>query len=100
MDFELRLIQFSRPNCPSLKLLLQINPSVQSGGWVKINLLLRNIFSRAAAAAGDGGLVAAGPASSPPDYAAIDAQPLNRVVYGLFRQRMVQAVGNDSKLEG
>ncbi|KAL4428507.1 hypothetical protein ABPG75_002596 [Micractinium tetrahymenae] len=46
------------------------------------------------------GLVAAGPATPPPDYSAIDAQPLNRAVYGLFRRRMVQAIGSDSQLEG
>lgn len=58
-----------------------------------------------AIAGGDGrtaapGLVAAGPATPPPDYSKIDAQPLNRAVYGLFRRRMVQAIGSDSKLEG
>lgn len=47
-----------------------------------------------------GGLVAAGPSSLPPDYSAIDAQPLNRAVYGLFRRRMVAAIGADSQLQG
>lgn len=61
--------------------------------------------SPVAAAAGDGraapaGLVAAGPAGPAPDYAAIDAQPLNRLVYSLFRGRMVQAIGADSTLKG
>lgn len=51
-------------------------------------------------AAQDGGLVSAGPGDTPPDYTAIDAQPLNRVVYALFRARMVAAVGADSPLEG
>ena len=51
-------------------------------------------------AAAGRGLVAAGPASPPPDYAAIDARPLNRLVYSLFRNRMAQAIGADSKLEG
>lgn len=46
------------------------------------------------------GLVAAGPATPPPDYSAIDAQPLNRVVYGMFRRRMAQAIGSDSSLDG
>lgn len=54
----------------------------------------------AAAAAGEDGLVAAGPPTPAPDYAAIDAQPLNRVVYGLFRRRMAAAIGADSPLEG
>ena len=44
--------------------------------------------------------MAAGPASPPPDYSAIDAQPLNRLVYTLFRKRMAQAIGADSQLEG
>lgn len=47
-----------------------------------------------------GGLVVAGPASPPPDYSAIDAQPLNRVIYSLFRGRMAAAIGSDSQLEG
>lgn len=51
-------------------------------------------------AAAAGGLVAAGPAAPPPSYAAIDAQPLNRLVYSLFRKRMAQAIGTDSQLEG
>ena len=51
-------------------------------------------------AAQDGGLVAAGPGDAPPDYTAIDSQPLNRAVYSLFRRRMVAAVGADSPLEG
>jgi hypothetical protein len=46
------------------------------------------------------GLVAAGPATPAPEYSTIDAQPLNRVVYGLFRRRMVQAIGSDSQLDG
>lgn len=63
----------------------------------------------AAAAAAEGsagrlplldGLAAAGPASPPPDYSAIDTQPLNRAVYSLFRGRMVQAIGSDSQQEG
>ena len=42
----------------------------------------------------------AGPSTPPPNYAAIDAQPLNRAVYTLFRRRMAQAIGSDSQLEG
>jgi hypothetical protein len=45
-------------------------------------------------------LRAAGPGTPPPDYAAIDAQPLNRVVMALFRRKMVAAIGSDSQLEG
>lgn len=45
-------------------------------------------------------LVAAGPPTHPPDYTAIDGQLLNRAVYGLFRRRMVQAIGSDSQLDG
>ena len=47
------------------------------------------------------GLVRAGPSDAPPDYTAIDARPLNKIVYSLFRRRMAQALGGrDSTLEG
>jgi len=42
----------------------------------------------------------AGPSTAAPDYAAIDSQPLNRVVMALFRRKMVAAIGSDSELEG
>jgi hypothetical protein len=42
----------------------------------------------------------AGPATPPPTYNAIDAQPLNRVVYSLFRRKMADALGSDSDLQG
>lgn len=51
-------------------------------------------------AAAGSGLVAAGPTTARPDYTAIDSQPLNRVVYRLFRNKMVQAIGSDSSLDG
>jgi hypothetical protein len=42
-----------------------------------------------------------GPTDPKPSYAAIDAQPLNKIVYGLFRRKMVSALDNrDSALEG
>lgn len=42
-----------------------------------------------------------GPSDSKPSYAKIDEQPLNRVVYSLFRKKMVSALGNrDSSLDG
>jgi hypothetical protein len=34
------------------------------------------------------------------DFAAIDAQPLNRLVMQLFRRKMVAALGEDSRLPG
>lgn len=47
------------------------------------------------------GLVQAGPRDPQPDYAAIDAAPLNRLVYTLFRAKMVAALGGqDSPLQG
>jgi hypothetical protein len=42
----------------------------------------------------------AGPQSPEPSYAAIEAQPLNRLVMQLFRNKMVAAIGEDSKLQG
>ena len=42
----------------------------------------------------------AGPSDEPPDYSAIDAQPLNKLVYSLFRRRMAAAVGSDSPEQG
>lgn len=45
-------------------------------------------------------LARTGPADAPPDYAAIDAQLLNRAVYGLFRARMARQLGQDSKSQG
>ncbi|PNH12456.1 hypothetical protein TSOC_000599 [Tetrabaena socialis] len=43
----------------------------------------------------------AGPQDSPtPSYAAIDVQPLNKIVMALFRRKMVAAVGSDSPLSG
>jgi hypothetical protein len=57
----------------------------------------------AGAAASDGtppALRQAGPQAPAPDYAPIDAQPLNRVVMALFRRKMVAAIGSDSQLEG
>lgn len=42
-----------------------------------------------------------GPSGPKPSYVEIDAQPLNRVVYSLFRKKMVTALGNkDSSLDG
>ncbi len=35
-----------------------------------------------------------------PQYAELDAQPLNKVVMGLFRRKMVQAIGSDVPVEG
>jgi hypothetical protein len=47
------------------------------------------------------GFVDAGPRDSQPDYSAIDAQPLNFIIYSLFRNKMVQALGGkDSSLKG
>jgi hypothetical protein len=48
------------------------------------------------------GFVDAGPRNSPqPDYTAIDAQPLNRLIYSLFRNKMVYALGGkDSSMKG
>ena len=48
----------------------------------------------------EAGYRCAGPDSTVPDYTAIDSQPLNRVVMGLFRRKMVAAIGEDSKLQG
>jgi len=49
----------------------------------------------------DDGFVDAGPRDSQPDYSAIDAQPLNHLIYSLFRNKMVQALGGkDSPMEG
>ena len=43
----------------------------------------------------------AGPKDDPPSYDAIDSQPLNKVVYGLFRKKMVMALNDqDSSCEG
>lgn len=42
----------------------------------------------------------AGPASPEPGYTAIDGQPLNQLVMGLFRKKMVAAIGRDSQLDG
>jgi len=41
-------------------------------------------------------VVQRGPADDKPDYSAIDAMPLNKAVMGLFRRKMVDAVGRDS----
>lgn len=64
----------------------------------------RPVCAAAAGSSGDGvplqRLVAVGPGTPPPDYTAIDLHPLNRVVYSLFRARMVQAIGSDSQLKG
>lgn len=60
----------------------------------------RRVPTAARAAPEDGGLVAAGPSDAAPDYREIDAQPLNRVIYGLFRRRLAAAVGVESPLEG
>src|SRR5688500_13728835 len=47
------------------------------------------------------GLVIAGPSDAAPSYAAIDATPLNRVVYTLFRNKMVASLdGQDSDQQG
>jgi hypothetical protein len=49
----------------------------------------------------DDGFVDAGPRDAQPDYTAIDAQPLNRLIYSLFRNKMVQALGGkDSPMQG
>ena len=42
----------------------------------------------------------AGPSEPAPDYAAIDAAPLNRLIMALFRRKMVDALGKDSQLQG
>jgi hypothetical protein len=42
----------------------------------------------------------AGPGTPPPSYAAIDAAPLNRLVYLLFRAKMAAQAGGDSPLPG
>ncbi|GBF91530.1 hypothetical protein Rsub_04270 [Raphidocelis subcapitata] len=59
---------------------------------------------RAAGEAADGAAPAAlrqaGPAAAAPDYAGVDAQPLNRVVMALFRRKMAEAIGSDSQLQG
>lgn len=34
------------------------------------------------------------------DYAKIDAQPLNQVVMGLFRRKMIAAIGDDTPVQG
>lgn len=42
-----------------------------------------------------------GPSGPKPSYVEIDAQPLNSLVYSLFRKKMVDALGNtDSSLDG
>lgn len=47
------------------------------------------------------GLRRAGPSTPKPDYTAIDDHPLSRVVYSLFRAKMVLALdGKDSSMEG
>jgi hypothetical protein len=47
------------------------------------------------------GLRRAGPSTPKPDYAAIDDHPLSKVVYSLFRAKMVLALdGQDSSMEG
>jgi hypothetical protein len=49
----------------------------------------------------DDGFVDAGPRDSQPDYSAIDAQPIHRLMYSLFRNKMAQALrGKDSPMEG
>ena len=42
----------------------------------------------------------AGPADPPPSYQAIDAHPLNRLVFSLFRRKMADALGADSDIQG
>jgi hypothetical protein len=42
----------------------------------------------------------AGPLEPQPSYAAIESQPLNQLVMQLFRNKMVAAIGEDSKLQG
>lgn len=47
------------------------------------------------------GVRRAGPSTPKPDYAALDDQPLNKLVYSLFRAKMVNALGGkDSSMEG
>ena len=47
------------------------------------------------------GLLEAGPRDAQPEYTAIDASPLNRLIFSLFRNKMVAALdGNDSPLTG
>ena len=47
------------------------------------------------------GFVQAGPRDPQPDYTAIDSQPLNRLIYSLFRNRMVHSLGGrDSQMQG
>ena len=44
--------------------------------------------------------IQAGPSDAPPSYESIDSQPLNKLILQLFRSKMVQAIGEDSELEG
>lgn len=60
----------------------------------------RHHATAAAAREPSSGMVDAGPADAAPSYAAIDAQPLNRLVYSLFRAKMAAALGQDSPLQG
>lgn len=47
------------------------------------------------------GYVDAGPNDRQPDYTSIDSQPLNRLIYSLFRRKMVHALGGkDTSVEG
>ena len=43
---------------------------------------------------------AAGPGTPEPSYEAIEAQPLNKLVMQLFRNKMVAAIGEDSSKPG
>jgi hypothetical protein len=45
-------------------------------------------------------LRSAGPQEPPPKYSEIDRNPVNKVIMGLFRSKMVAAIGRDSNLEG
>lgn len=42
----------------------------------------------------------AGPEDEPPSYASIDAVLLNKGIMALFRQKMVEAIGEDSQQTG
>jgi hypothetical protein len=42
----------------------------------------------------------AGPLTAPPAFAEVDAQPLSQLIMGLFRRKMVLALGEDTPARG
>lgn len=76
-------------------------PSSSGSGGGGSNAPLEAPSSSSSSSSSSQPLRRAGPASPPPDYAAIDSAPLNRAVMALFRRKMVAALdGADSPADG